>query len=304
MQPKSLTITLSYDGEHLLYRAEEMDTHVIHTALYTDRETYRIDSDSKIAGIEPGFDFSRMLFCPLPGVGVPNRPFFFSGIPASVLPQLIEQSSPQLKTETQYIDKLLYETQGQSRDYGMFLNSDRDAASLNGSVHTGMGSVVSIPVQGNPKVLWYSTFDNTGPSPGGLWEYYDHKKFQGVWLATIMRMRVWNMNPQTRKNNLLQQAKYELKSAMDGALKPDAYDPVTYLQNYTSVTDSTVKPPKTFVYYVGKGSLSNQRGNALDVRRSLSRNMKPQTNTGLYGLIIVSVMTGIWFLWRRGRRTK
>lgn len=79
MDKASLQITLSCDGERLLYRSTNLTSWVTHTVLYDGNKTYEMDSNSRISAIEPGFDLGRMAFCPLPGVGLPHAPFFTAG---------------------------------------------------------------------------------------------------------------------------------------------------------------------------------------------------------------------------------
>jgi len=304
MTSQPLRITLSYDGERLLYRSEETRTHVIHTLLYSGGETFESDSNSRIAQIESGFDFSRMLYCPLPGVGIPNRPFFSSGIPENSMAMVAKNTAAAQEAEPKYIDATLYRMPGQSRDYGVFLDSDREAMTHAHSVHSGVASVVSVTTPGAPKVLWYDTFDNVGPNLGTLWEYGGHRGFQGIWLATKMRMRMWTVMPHSEKNIVLVDAQYDLESAVDGPVEPKAYEPATYLLNHASVTDFTGSKSKSFVYYTDKGSLQGQRGGAFDVREALARNSAPRTtNTGVIGLVMVILMSAAWFFWRRIRRS-
>lgn len=297
--PKKLRETLSYDGTRLLFRTEDMATHIIHTDLYNNGETYQMDSNSRIAQIVPGFDFSRMLFCPLPAVGIPHVPFLTGGLLAKTMPGFRKMLAPAQGSEATYINKKLYNTPGQTRDYGSYSYTDQAAVAYEHFDISGIANVVTVPSIGVPKVLWYDTFNNIGPEPSTLWEFYDHKRFQGLWIGTRMRLREMATMLNSRKNVVMLDATYNLESAVSGSLAPNAYDPATYLLEHANVTDFTGSAHKSFVYYKGKGSLEAQRGNGIDVAEALAVNAKSKTNSGLIGLLAVIIMTIVWFVWRR-----
>jgi hypothetical protein len=293
-------LTLSYDGQNLLYTSENMDTHVTRICLYNGEETYIMNSNSGIAEIDPGFDFSRLLFCPLPGVGIPKMPFFRLGIPANVLPKFIKMAAPNVNSEAQYVDQTLYRTPGRVRDYGFFNDADRDAH--NRDAVSGLGSVVTVPASGVPKVLWFDTFDVLGkPFLGRLWEYYGHERFQGIWLAKGIRMRFNAITTAGGPIVLLESGTYTLQSAKNQPLEPRAFDPTTYLPKHANITDFTGPTVRTFLYEPGNGSLESQRQRGMDIRQKATLGAKSTTNTGVVGLCILAAGASMWFLWRRGR---
>jgi hypothetical protein len=117
-------LMLSYDGSILLYRSEDASTRVTRTVLYDGHETYTMDSNSRLAEIDPGFNLDRMLYCPLPGVGIPNVPLLQSGLYAGVAPQIVKQIAPKVGSEPRFVDPALYGTPGQERDYGAYVWAD------------------------------------------------------------------------------------------------------------------------------------------------------------------------------------
>jgi len=124
MSHRRFRTTLSYDGTSLLYRSEDLDANYVRTILYDGQETYELDSNSRIAEIQAGFDFTRMSLCPLPGVGIPKMPLFISGFAPSVLPTVVSKITPIQKSEPTVIDKSLLGTPLLDRDYGNFKYSD------------------------------------------------------------------------------------------------------------------------------------------------------------------------------------
>lgn len=293
---RNMRVTLSYDGEHLLYRNEDTATHAIHTVLYDGHETYIMDSNSLIAEIDPGFDFARMIFCPLPGIGIPHVPFFVQGFPSASLPEYRKEVAPDQSSEVKYIDNALFRTPNQVRDYGAFWYSDREAHAK--FPRAGTASVMSVPTSIGPKVLWYDTFDNIGPNVGTLWEFYDHKNFQGRWLATKIRMRWFATLAGSHRNVLFQSASFNLESATNGPLEPSAYDPTKYLPDHANIGDMTGRTTKSFVYKAGKVPLQTQRQSGLEVSEALAISAKSRTNSGLIGLVSVTAITAFWFIWR------
>jgi hypothetical protein len=295
---EDLRATLSYDGKDILYRTKNIATGVIHTTLYDGHETYEMDSNSRIADIEPGFDLDRFYCCPIPGVGLPKAPLFADGIPPDHIPlaQLTQFLSPYLRTEHKLVGESLYNSPGQSRDYGLFCYTE-PAAHPRGDIISGFASVVAMPKDGQPMVLWYDTFENIKPNLGSLWEYYGHERFAGIWLATRIRMRKYITLTSTRQSVLHAVATYNLVSAVDAPLEKSAYDPATYLSAHANIGDETGPTVRAFVYEPGNGPLQLQRKNAVMAALGTKEDLHP--NTGWIGLFVVIVLTSIWFIWRR-----
>jgi hypothetical protein len=293
-------LTLSYDGQNLLYISEDPATKVSRTELYDGSETYTTDSNSGIASIDPGFDFSRFLYCPLPGVGIPNMPLLASHIPARVEARVLGRVAPNVSSEPSYVDKAVYGTGQRDRDFGIFITADR--ASNNINARNGIASVVTTPAAGAPKVLWYDTFELPSKSyPGVLWEYLKHVSFEGIWLASDIVMRDYNIRQTGDQIYVLIDAKYKLVSAQDHALETSAYDPATYLHKHSNITDFTGPKPRTFLYEPGNGSLTIQRQKEMDVRAATTLAARGSTHTGLIGLCVILVGATIWTVWRRGK---
>ena len=244
----SLRLTLSYDGTDLLYRSEDMSTHVIRTILYDGHETYEADNNSRIAVIEEGFDFDRMLYCPLPGVGIPKMPLLTAGFLALFLPRVHARLAAKMATERRCVDPALYKTPGLVRDYGASVYADHEPRA--GNLRSSMNSVVSVPSGGVPKVLWYDTFENIGPNLGHHWEFYGHERFQGIWLAKRVRMRWYASIPVSRrtgkpthyadrstptKNVLLQSATYDIAQCLNQPLRISLKNSLGLLLNYASL---------------------------------------------------------------------
>jgi hypothetical protein len=298
----NLRVTLSYDGVNLLFQSENVSSHAIRTVLYNGHETYTMDSDSRIAEIDPGFDFARMIYCPFPGVGIPKVPLFTDGILPKFMPAVMKAIGPAQSSESKYVDRVLTNTPGQARDYGGFQYWDEEANPTNH--HTGLGSVVSTLSTGMPKALWYDTFDNVGPNLGTVWQFYDHQRFENVWLATRIKMQAYVTIKATGANVVFQQARYRLSSASDQPLSTTAYNPTTYLQAQANITDTTGHTIRSFVYQKTGGSLQEQRAAEIDVAKALAASAPSHANTGLIGLVITLLFSAIWFMWkvRRQRR--
>jgi hypothetical protein len=256
-----LQATLSFDGTNLLYRTRNLATGVIHTTLYDGHETYEIDSNSNIAKIEPGFDLDRLEFCPLPGVGLPQAPLLREAIPIVhfSMPFFAKYMAPYLATEKKLMDRTLYNTPGQHRDYGVFWSTDR-AAHLKGNINNGPASVVTVPTSDVPRVIWYDTFDNLdGNHLSTVWEFYGQKQFEGVWLASTIKMSNYATLNAAGHNVLFRAATYHLVSSVNGALEPSAYDPTTYLSPHSNIGDETGPIIRSFLYEPGNGPLQAQR---------------------------------------------
>lgn len=289
-------LTLSYDRKSLLYRSEDTSTGVTRTVLYDGHDTYTADSNSKMGEIDPGFNLDRMLYCPMPGVGIPGAPLLQSGLYAGIAPQIVKQIAPKVGSEPRFVDPVLYGTPGQERDYGAYVWADVDSRARMGS---SLGSVVTVLSSGVPKVLWFDTFENIGPCPGTLWEFYSHERFEGVWLAKRIRMRVYAALKEGGQNTLLRDARYDLESAVAGPLKPAAYDPATYLPRHANITDTTGKSTRAFIYEPNLGPLQVQRGKGLDISKWAGVHAKTPANTGAIGLVVLIVISVVWIVLRR-----
>jgi hypothetical protein len=297
---RDLRLTLSYDGGRLLFSNEDLASRVTRTYLFTGRETWLAESNSRLASIESGFDFSRLPLCPLPGVGIPNMPLLSSGLLPVAEGRLLKTFAPNLASEPRYIDPGLYRTPGRVRDLGLWVQADRDAYNprFNPIIMSGFGCVVTVPAPGASKVLWYEAFEAPGPMPfGHVWEFYNHKRFQGVWLAQKIRMR-WYVSGRG-SGRLLESATYQLESALDRPLAASAYDPVTYLARHANVGDRTGVEARGFLYEPGNGPLDLQRQGAMGVRRAAALGARSNVPTALVGLILMVVAGACWLLWRR-----
>ena len=296
---EKLRMTLSYDGKNLLYTSENLETRLTHIYLYNGKETYVMDRNSRktevdpgldvsrlylyqgkptypadevyrLSEIDPGFDFSRLWYCPLPGVGIPKMPFFTIGIADMMLPKLIEMAAGNVNSEPKFVDPALYRTPERTRDYGFYSSADRDAHIRESGITSGIGSVVTVPSDGVPKVLWFDSFAEIGkPYLGHLWEFSRHERFQGLWLARKIRMR-WCINGDT---NPIISATYDLQSAKSQPLEPRAYDPTTYLPEHANITDFTGPSSRAFLYEPGNGPLELQRQKGQDIEKAPAPNV-------------------------------
>ncbi len=296
-QPYNVRMTLSYDGKRLLYRWRDLpDGHTI-TELYDGKETYEAETGSRIAMIRPGFDFERLWLCPLPGVGIPNVPMFTFGIPSKYLADWENALAPKLASLGKYVSPSLYSAPNLERELGFYYYDGRAARTdfVNRPVLAAI-----VPAEGAPKVLWYVTLENVAPAPSELWEYFSHKRFSGVWLATRARYRYYWVS--SGKGNLLHRdVTYNIEEAVERPLEPGAYDPTTYLSQHANVTDAAGRSVRTFLYEPGQGSLEEQRRRGMDVSEQAAKAARSPVNTGFVGLGVLAVVAAVWIIWRKRR---
>ncbi|MCX6361403.1 MAG: hypothetical protein NT029_16490 [Armatimonadetes bacterium] len=291
-----LRLTLSFDGKSLLYRREDLSTGRTVTELFDGRETYEAETGSRIAMIQPGFDVHRLWLCPLPGVGIPFAPMLTHGIPSKHLAGVAKALAPQLATESRYVSPSLFNAPGLEREYGMWAD-DGMAARTRAWNHAA--SVALVPTHGAPKVLWYTTFEIPSPHIGSLWEFFSHKRFSGVWLATSARLRGYGVRTAAGPTDLVREVTYELEHAVERPLQPNAYDPATYLSRHANVTDAAGSAVRTFLYEPGQGPLQEQRSRGVDVASEAARRVRPPINTGVVGLCVLAVLAVVWGVWRK-----
>lgn len=297
-QPYNVRMTLSYDGKRLLYRSKDLPDGQTITELYDGKETYEAETGSRMAMIRPGFDFQRLWLCPLPGVGIPHVPMFTFGIPTRFLADVERSLAPKLASLPRYISRSLYNAPNLEREFGMYYYDGRAAraTSLN---HPVLAAV--IPSAGAPKVLWYVWLHNPAPAPGHLWEYFSHKRFAGVWLATRIRCRMYGIDREGGPNTLYRDVTYNLEEAVERPLEPGAYEPTTYLSRHANVTDTAGRSVRTFLYEPGQGSLEEQRRRGMDVSEQAARAARSPVNTGFVGLGVLAVVAAVWIIWRTRR---
>jgi hypothetical protein len=292
---RRIRLTLSYNGSQLLYRSDDLDSGVTHTMLYDGRETFQMADNSLIARIYPGYDFSRFLFCPLPGVGLPQMPLMDGGFTYS--PQVANALAAYRPGESTTVKAGLLDIPGEQRSYGDYRFADKNLRNFG---QQGISCLVTAQASPVPKAVLFETYDNFPPNLGHLWEFFGHEQFEGVWLATAIRYRWWTaVNLKTRSNILRQSATYWLISASNQSLPASAFAPETYLRNHSSVTDTTGQVLKAFLYSAGSGSLEAQRRKeAMPAARSALQSER-HANAELIGLIVVVAGSAIWIAWRR-----
>jgi hypothetical protein len=179
LRPVRAQVTLSFDGKNLLYRAEDISTHQIMTSLYDGKKTYTIsEAGAQFASIQPGFSFERMPYAPILGVGIPYFKLIKYAFPPEDLAEVSQAQSGYLGSEHKYIDPTLFQEPGQIRTMGDCWLSDHESK----RARICQATVVSTIINGKKKALWFAQMN--GNAPGFVWEFYDHRPFQGVWLAS------------------------------------------------------------------------------------------------------------------------
>lgn len=295
-RPYKVRLTLSYDGKRLLYRWKDLAVGRTITELFDGRETYEAETGSRIAMIRPGFDLRRLWLCPLPGVGIPHVPMFTFGIPSRYLADWEEVLTPQLASLRKYVSPSLYNAPHLEREFGVWYYDGR-AARATASNRPVLAAVV--PSDGAPKVLWYVTFENPAAAPGALWEFFRHKRFSGVWLATRARVRMYGIERAGGPSTLYREVTYNLEDAVERPLEPSAYDPATYLSEHANVTDTAGSSVRTFLYEPGQGSLEEHRRRGVDVAEQAAKAARSPVNTGFVGLGVLAMVAAVWVIWRK-----
>ncbi len=294
-----LRLTMSYDGTHFLYQSADLDTGVTSTSLFDGRDTYTADSNSRIAQIAPGFWYDvAFRYCPLPGVALPYKAFANYGVPSQWVAYMTNYLAPQLAREKALVAPELYNTRGRVRYLGSWSNVDLPGA----QAMSYFTSIVVVPSEGAPKALWYETFNNASsnpPDPGELWEFFDHRRFEGLWIAGKVRERRYGSARMGAPSALWREATYTLESSTPGPLEPAAYNPATYLPPYANITDFTGPKPRAFVYHPEWGSLQEQRGRG-EVAATPPAKSKGSNYVGIIGFVLFGAASVVWFVWRRG----
>ncbi|MGC8668802.1 MAG: hypothetical protein ACP5VE_11885 [Chthonomonadales bacterium] len=290
-----LRLVLSYDGKNLLFQSTDLATKVTRTILFDGRDTYTADSNSSIASIDPGFWYMYLLECPLPGVGIPYEPLATYGIATRFVSYMTRYLAPQLAMEKALVAPALYTTPGQVRHIGMWTHPGVPGRVQPMSFPV---SIVTVSSAGAPKALWYAAFGNPSAYPSQLWEFFDHKRFEGLWIAARVKVRRYHVTKSNKQSTLWLEATYSLERSTPGPLDAAAYDPATYLSLHANVTDFTGTAPRAFVYEPGHGTLQEARRRA-GVPGAMGEGARSPINTGLSGLVALAAALVAWFGWRK-----
>jgi len=163
LRPKvrHLVLTVSSQDGKLLWRSEEGGK--TFALVYNGRNGTQLFSNGQTGRIEPGFQFDEMTDCPLPAVGLPHVPLFKAGTAT-----LASTSG------TRQTWRALCPIEGATMEQGQVVYL------------FGVAHVV------NDGGTWKALDLDTGTQQ---FEFLEHQRFQGLWLASQMRLVKYTMDP-------------------------------------------------------------------------------------------------------------
>jgi hypothetical protein len=271
--PLTYRITLSTHAGKLYYRMETPKGPLV--LIFDGKATYEIPSFNQQLLISPGLAFDRMWAFPLPAASITHVPIL-----KGPLEQLTRQGSEW---------KLASKTPIHLRTGGDSLPFDR--------------CVMRARLDGSGVKLLTNVVRNGDGTPFESWDYPEHRRFAGRWLASRIRLRTYielsDSKGKDRKNFARRLFDYSLVKATTHPVSAEQFDPRHWLKKGYEIVDQ--RPGGlSFIYEGEPGTLEQLIAAA---RRKLKEESN-QTNTGVPGVLflgITCVGTGGAWWWARRR---
>ena len=261
--PETRLLTVSANQDTVLLLKSNLVGKLTEVELYDGEKTYAFNTSSSMAQIYLGLDMNEMRGMPLPGLGIPYDPLMIkdasSFVPSRTITHDQQPASTQellrfISDTPNYLSGTVKNIPGASQDLGTAL--DFEYAPNIQKVFYSLALAGSVMQSGQIKVLWLAL--QGADTPSELWEFDQHQKFQGMWLASRISYAHYISSPGTH-TYLLSKANYELVRAVDQPLTPEAYSFSHYLHSGVSVNDYTAKAIAAYPFNSRHGSLEQQK---------------------------------------------
>ena len=305
-KPVKYMVTLSYNGSSLLYRDVNIESKVAHTVVYDGKKMYSFYGNSRVLSVYPGFDFTRMTYAPIPGLGIPHLPLLAASIPASAeSPDVEKLFSDFMVSEKTFVLPSLINTMGVTQDTGISELSDaqsqqsHEAFGIVGSVEEGVGQ---------SKILWFTTI-SSATSPSLLWQFDKHQQFEGMWLASHIRASFYltTVPPGGQKPtaSLFQASEYQLLKAVPLPLQSGVYQIDNYLpNNLVTVNEYNGNSVVGYIFQPGHGSFDQQQARQQVIEANANDQPGRRSLGSLFLGLALLAGGGIWFFATRYGRKK
>ena len=266
-------VTVSSDGDSLFYERTEANNK--QTIIYSGDQTYNYETGTHRLIVDPGLRFGQMSHYPIPGAAIPHLP-------------LLRSSAASGTTDTSLVRGDVLETDADTQG-GQYRHGEIALADDGGSKKI------------STMTLLYRNF------PIGRWDFLVHRTFQGVLIASVMRLTTYapvefvKINAPNQKPWRPQRIiEYELVSASDDALAAAQFDPAGLVSLGDQVQQNTPHRSKAIgVYGPDPGAVVRQ----MEGKSATPKNTAVATGAGrkVGGLLLIALALagGAGLLWRR-----